>query len=281
MNWKKIISSGLAFSMLSSAVLVSAEQAKADEYRSIINGNTFCIEYEDSMQKVSMAEQDKKRVYYSAGISDNGGFPVLALFNPLALFSMGGAPKKEPDALFIDGKYYQFKGKNKAIMATRDQIKDPNIDPKESWDTVRMRLSLPAVLRPLITADRFNDTFYTISQPVFKESGKETDKKGKEYEYDKYVTSVKNGDGKVLWEKSYYIYYLNGEISRAKLTNKIGDKTEEIVENEIQNIKILSELPEKIKIEVPKDYKVYGAGLGDMDDLLDQPPLLEDYTEKE
>lgn len=278
MNWKKVISTGLAFSMFSSMSLVSAEQAKADEYRNIINGNTFCIEYEDSMQKVSMAEQDKKRVYYSAGIVDNGGFPIMAIFNPFSLLS--GAPKKEPYALFIDGRYYQFKGKKMAIMATRDQIKDPYLDPKEAWDTVRMRLSLPIALRPLVSADRFNDNFNSISQPVFFESGKETDKKGKEYDYDKYVTTVKNGDGKVLWEKSYYLYYMNGEISKAKLTNKIGGKTEEIVESELQNIKILSELPEKIKTEVPKDCKVYSAGLGDMDDLLDQPALLEDHTEK-
>ena len=54
-------------------------------------------------------------------------------------------------------------------------------------------------------------------------------------------------------KKSYYIYYLNGEISRAKLTNKIGDKTEEIVENEIQNISNEEDIDMSL-IGFPDDY---------------------------
>lgn len=279
-NWKKFISAGLAVSMLNTCGLVFAEQSKAEEYRNILQGDTFCVEYEDSMQKASIAEQGKKRIYYSAGISDNGGFPIMAIFNPFALFG-GGTPKKEPYALFDDGKYYQFKGNKTVIMATRDQIKDPNLDPKEAWDTVRVRLSLPASLRPLVRADRFNDRFNSVPDPIFSESGVEKDKKGKEFEFDKYVTTVKNSNGKVLWEKAYYLYYLDGEITRVKMTNRVGDSTNEFVESELQNVKILAELPEKIKVEIPKGNKVYSAGLGDMDDLLDQSPLLEDYSKKE
>lgn len=270
MSLKNLIVAVMTLGILGSSVIVSAEQAKADEYRNILNGNTFCVEYEDKYFKVSIAEQDKKRINYRAfSLKGIGGWASLFM----------GQPKKEVAAIFIDGRYYQFNDyadKKKAIMATRDQIKDPCIDPREGWGIVRKTLSLPTALRPVLDADRFNDNFNSIVKPVYKESGTETDKKNT-YEYDRYVSEVKNAAGKVVMEKSYIYYYLNGEINKIKLVNKMINNGREVVEEEIKNVKILNRMPEKIAVEVPKGTKVYSAGLGDMDDLLEQPPLLEEY----
>lgn len=271
MKFKSLIIAGMTLGILGSSIVASAEQAKADEYRNILNGNKFCVEYEDKYFKVSIAEQDNKRVNYRAlNLKGIGGIASIFM----------GAPKKEMSAIFIDGRYYQFndfKDKKKAIMATRDQIKDPCIDPREGWSTVRKTLSLPIALRPVLDADRFNDNFNSIVKPVYKESGTEIDKKNNKYEYDRYVSEVKNAAGKVVMEKSYIYYYLNGEINKIKLVNKMINNGREVVEEEIKNVKILNHMPEKIAVEVPKGTKVYGAGLGDMDDLLEQPPLLEEY----
>lgn len=271
MNLKKLIVPVVALGILGSSVMASAEQAKADEYRSILNGNTFCVEYDDQYFKISIAEQDKKRINYRA-------FNLKGVASLASLFM--GQPKKEVAAVFIDGRYYQFndfKDKKKAIMATRDQIKDPCIDPREGWGTVRNTLSLPTALRPVLDADRFNDNFNSIVKPVYKDSGTETDKKNNKYDYDRYVTEVKNAAGNVIMEKSYFYYYLNGEINKIKVVNKVIKNGHEVVETEIKNVKILDHMPEKIAVEIPKGTKVYGAGLGDMDDLLEQPPLLEEY----
>lgn len=271
MKLKKIIIAGLSLGILSSSLIASAEQAKANEYRNILNSNKFCVEYEDRYLKVSIAEEDKKRVNYRTyKLQGVGGWASLFM----------GEPKKEISAIFIDGRYYQFndfRDKKKAIMATRDQIKDPCIDPREGWSTVRGTLSLPTALRPVLDADRFNDNYYTIAKPAYKDSGTETDKKNNTYDYDRYTTEVKNAAGKVIMEKSYIYYYLNGEINKIKLVNKVISNGQEIVEQELNNVKILNNMPEKINVAIPEGTKVYGAGLGDMDDLLEQPPLLEQY----
>lgn len=261
----------MALGILGSSVMASAEQAKANEYRNILNGGKFCVEYEDRYFKVSIAEQDKKRVNYRA-------FNLKGVAGWASIFM--GEPKKEITALFDDGKYYQFndyKDKKKAIMATRDQIKDPCIDPREGWGMVRKTLSIPTAFRPVLNADRFNDDFNNIEKPLYKDSGTETDKKNNKYDYDRYVTEVKNAAGKVIMEKSYIFYYLDGNINKIKLVNKVVKNGREIVEDELKNVKILSTMPEKINVELPKGTKVYGAGLGDMDDLLEQTPLLEEH----
>lgn len=268
MKFKRAVTSLIVLCMMAISSSAFAEQGMASEYRNILNGSTFCVEYDDGYYKVALSEQNNNRIYYSA------------MGAALGYFSLFGEPSKDPRVVFLNGKYYQFDDimdRRHSIMATALQINDENIDPRENWDSVRLKLSLPSALRPLITNDRFNDELSNIPVPSYVDSGTYTDKKGKKYDFDKYVSTVKNKAGNAVIEKIYYLYYQNEELKVVKLSNKLLGDDKEFVETVLKNVKISNVIPPKYKVEIPKSTKVYSAGIGDMDDLIDQPPLLEEY----
>lgn len=97
-------------------------------------------------------------------------------------------------------------------------------------------------------------------------------------DYDKYSFSVKNKAGGVLFDKIFYMYYKDGELQIIKTYVKSGNGEEELI-NTMKVKKITQELPENA-LKIPDGCKVYAAGIGDMDDLLDKKVLVEDYGKK-
>ena len=102
-----------------------------------------------------------------------------------------------------------------------------------------------------------------------------------EYNYDKYSTTFNNLNGQPMYKKNFYMFYdlEKGELQRIQCKVRIGNEEEQEVE-EMKNIKITGELPEKIT-DIPEGCKVYAVGLGDINDLMQKPVLVENYSKKE
>ena len=271
---KKALALALAVSTFTASAF--AEQPKAAEYKQIMSSGNYYIEYEFNDVKKCLAVKDGKRMDYT--IYTTMGNPLLSAIPIIGLASMFvKSDKKEPSALYMDGKYYQFQGKKKATMAYYNQLDDENLDPKEAWSSVRYRLALPEELVVFAPNDVFN-SFTNFKAPKFIGSGQT---KGAKVvlDYDKYSLTVPNKGGGVLFEKLFYMYYKEGELQSIKTFAKTNGN-EEIPINTMKVKKITQELPENA-LTIPKGCKVYAAGIGDMNDLLEQPVLVEDYSVKE
>ena len=102
---------------------------------------------------------------------------------------------------------------------------------------------------------------------------------GKPQVYDKYLTTVVNRKGKIVLEKTYFFYYVKGELNTVKSFIQAANDIERPYRT-LKLKKITAEIPENA-LKIPEGCKVYAAGVGDMNDLIDNPALVEDYTVKE
>ncbi|WP_337799185.1 hypothetical protein [Phascolarctobacterium succinatutens] len=271
---KKILALALACSTFATSAF--AEQPKAAEYRQVMSSGNYYVEYELNDVKKCLAVKDGKRMDYT--IYAAGANPLLAAIPIIGLASFFiKTDKKEPSALYMNGKYYQFQGKKKATMAYYNQLDDENLDPKEGWSSIRYRLALPEELVVFAPNDVFN-SFTNFKAPTYIGSGQT---KGAKVvlDYDKYSSTVKNKAGGVLFEKLFYMYYKEGNLQNIKTFIKMPGSDETLL-NTMKVKKITQELPEGA-LQIPKGCKVYAVGIGDMNDLLEQPVLVEDYSDKE
>ena len=271
---RKLLSATLALSILATSMGAAfAENPKAEEYRQMFANGTYYIDYDmnDSVRK-ALAVSDGKRMDYTILMVRN---PALAFIPVVGLASMFiKETKKDPTALYQDNKYYQFIGKKEARVATTAELQDENLDPSEAWNSVPLRLALPEGLAVLAPNDPFNKSAnYTI--PAFVESGTITDGKNT-FDYDTYKAPITGATGNVLADKIFYLYYDNktGDLKRVITRFKeSGDSMEQTI-TELKIRKVTSELP-KNALKMPGGTKVYAAGLGDMDDLLERNVLVE------
>lgn len=272
----KIIALTLALSTFT--VTAFAEQPEAAKYRNILQSGKYYVEYELDYAKKILAVQDNRRMDYTVYKSEGSMFATmgLAMVNPLlalgSLFMKNES--KVPTAYYEAGKFYQFQGKKKASMAIWNQLNDPNLDPMDSWGTVKQKLALPEELAIFAPNDMFSERLAGADIPRFVESGNSTINE-KEYVYDKYVTNVKSHTGKSLYAKNYYFYYQEGVLKYIKTFMYTNGASEQLLQS-IEIKKITQELPENI-LKIPAGCKVYAAGIGDMNDLLDKPVLVEEY----
>ncbi len=280
----KLLSATLALSIVAGSVGTAfAENPKAEEYRKMFASGTYYIDYDmnDSVRK-ALAVNDGKRMDYTILMVKNSFLVTnaLAMINPLlgvaSMFSKN--VKRDPTALYQDGKYYQFIGKKAARMATSAQLQDENLDPTEAWNSVQLRLALPEGFVMLAPNDPFNGVAnYTV--PTFVESGTITDGKNN-FDYDTYSAPIKGATGNVIADKIFYLYYdnKNGDLKRVITRFKEpGSSTEQTI-SEFKIRTITGELPE-FALKMPGGTKIYAAGLGDMDDLLDRNVLIEEIPE--
>ena len=281
---RKLLSATLALSILATSMGTAfAENPKAEEYRKMFASGTYYIDYDmnDSVRK-ALAVNDGKRMDYTILMVKNSFLVTnaLAMINPLlgvaSMFSKN--VKRDPTAFYQDGKYYQFIGKKEARVATPAELQDENLDPTEAWSSVPLRLALPEGLVVLAPNDPFNKIAnYTV--PAFVESGTITDGKNT-FDYDTYKVPVTGATGNVLADKIFYLYYdnKNGELKRVITRFKEpGDSMEQTI-SEFKIRTITNELPE-FALKIPGGTKVYAAGLGDMDDLLDRNVLIEEFPD--
>lgn len=273
---KKVIAMALTFSCLTASAF--AEQPETAKYRDILQSGKFYVEYELNYAKKILAVQDNKRMDYT--IYKSKGNPYagagLALINPfLALGSMFiKNESKVPTAYYEAGKFYQFDNKKKAHMAIWNQLNDPNLNPMEGWNAVKQKLALPEELAIFAPNDMFAENYAGADVPKFIESGNASIN-GKDFVYDKYSTSVLSHSGNVLFGNNYYFYYGGGELKHIN-TFTYSDNSGEVLLRSIEIKKITQELPENI-LKIPEGCKVYAAGIGDMNDLIEKPVLAEEY----
>lgn len=279
---------------------ISAEQQAAERYRQIIEGGKFFIEYHvDIYEEKKSNRRDKlvdkatakmmfpgKKLAYSGENKKvyinkkSGGIRSLDYvknpFNASEIFMMN--VKYLPLASYQNGKYYQFYGKNEAIVGDENEFTANYINPKEGWDNVEFYLKTPD----------FFDALYSNDENIsseFMESGKEKIF-GKEYQYDKYLVKRNLSNGKIA-EESYLLYYdetknlkyvKENTADTAKITTPNGTVTE------MAKPDGLYLLIENFSADIPagffdfqKDCKVYRMDLGTLEDLLEMPPLVESY----
>lgn len=270
---KKILALTLTLSTFVASAF--AEQPKAAEYKQMMSSGNFYVEYELNDVKKCLAVKDGKRMDYTVYTSMGNPFLAAVPIIGLASFFIK-SDTKEPSALYADGKYYQFQGKKKAIMAYYNQLDDENLDPNEGWSSVRYRLALPEELVVFAPNDEFN-SFTGFKEPRYIGSGQTTGNKDI-LDYDKYSLAEKNKAGGVLFEKIFYMYYKEGVLQQIKTFIKCGNNEEQLI-NTMKLKQISGELPENA-LKIPDGCKVYAAGIGDMDDLLDKQVLVEDYSKK-
>lgn len=235
-----------------------AEQPKAAEYRKILQSGNFQLEYGyHRKQKMTL-------------VAENGDRGLFRFVPSGGIVGMAGGGKSYPYMLFRNGKYYQFESNKKAVVATQQDLLDENIDPRMNWTTLKYWLGVPQELAPLLPYDSFRANNFKAD---FVESGKKMKGK-KSIAYDKYTREMKNSAGVVLGCNDYYYYYDDkGELDKIETIYKSGD-------NEFRTTCFIGtfkgEVDEKFK-KMPNGLKVYAVGLGDMNDLLEKTPLVEEY----
>ncbi len=196
----------------------------------------------------------------------------------------GTSEKKHPDALFRDGKYYRFRKVNEIVdkstiygsdgtvygkVLAQENLNSPTLNQDDEWNYIREDLSLPDELAVFCWDEPFRDNF--TPAPVYNGSSKRT-VDGKEYDCDQYVVDVKSLAGTVIAQEAYNMLYDGGKLVRVQKYLLRDGNEELVVEAEIINIS--STVPAEA-FTIGKKIKVYAAENGDMQDLLEQPVLVE------
>ena len=262
---------------------VFAENIKAEELREIINSNHYYIEYEVNKKEDKRALAVDGVLKKSFDCEGRRSSTLLSFVPIVGLFAKGSL-KLMPEVYYDSNNYYQFVDKKKVLRASPEEMKDPYINPNQEWNTIPLRVNLPEEFG-MFTGDK---------DIKFVESGEKIvdEKKGTKFMFDKYVKNIRNVNGANIAKKIYVVYYddKNELASISTLSVYINEDAGQIFANDedkkfeeqiydIQKIKInkfTRELPNKI-MDFPAGCKVYGPGLGDMNELLEMPPLLEEY----
>lgn len=262
---KKFLAAALGIFLM--AAEVSAEQPKAQEYREILSSGNFYVEYEDRHVKKIIAEENGRRMERSDLSGDYKA--AVSILNPIgAMFA--SRITKYPDFMYSNGKYYKFIEKDYAIVAHENQLDDENLNPAEGWALIDRELSLPDELAVFNWNDKYHKVSPAISAPVFTETIKKT-VEGRELVCDRYesnVASVSGGKEAVI---VFDMCYDKGEL--VFVQSAILANGKEYGVNKLVVKKILRDIP-KGTIIVEKGAKVYAAGIGDMNDLLETPVLI-------
>lgn len=255
----------MALALCTIASCASAEQAAANQYRTWFKSGTFFVdfesEYKDCFITKAIAAQNDMRM-------ERNGYRLKGY---AAMF--GGGKKDYPDTLYRQGKYYKFSTKKKATMAAWNQINDPNIDPTGGWNTVQYSLAVPDEFAPVCAYDAYRPQSAAMGKVSFTGSMKRTIDK-KEYDCDKYVLPLRSQTGNVLAEIDYYYSYENGKL--AYIEKVLVNKGQEYSSVKVKIKEISNVVPADV-FNIPQGCKVYAVGIGDMNDLINKPVLVEEY----
>ena len=259
---KQLIAAMLALSLGTGAGVASAEQPAANEYRQIFQSGQFHVEYKDNYTTRIIGEKNgarMERTTYETGLG------WMQFLNPLGML-FGGSGPKYPEVMHKDGKYYQFLEKNKVTVCEDSKLEEENLDPKEGWNGISQKLALPAELAVFYWNDPYRTNSQVLAAPEATWSGKKTVDE-KEYDCDRYASRLRAADGGA---EAYYVYEMLYEAGRLKkIQSYVLKDGEEYPVNKL-SIKVISgELPDNL-FKIDSKAKVYEAGMGDMNDLLDQ-----------
>lgn len=287
MNRLKKMFSALTAVMFSAGIATfgtaSAENAKAGELREIINSNHYYVEYEVNRKEDKRAlavDGDRKMSYDCDGRRSSTAFRFL----PIVGFFAKGGLKLMPEVYYENNQYYQFLSKKKALRASTEEMQDPYLNPAQEWNTLPQRIVLPEEFG-MFTNDK-DITFVDTEEKIVDE------KKGTKVTFDKYIKYIKNVAGTNIAKKVYIVQYddkaninaiytltVDWNEDAGKIFDEEYDKNFDRQDYNVQRIKInkfTGELPANA-MKFNSGCKVYGPGIGDMNELLEKPPLLEEH----
>lgn len=262
-------------------VPVSAENAGAAKIKELFASKTFYLEYtpNGSFTKrkiengtIGLAVKGNKVMYYGTGWFTN---PI-----PFLGGLLGPQSKMKPEYYFDSKNYYSIRSKKEVIKATPEQLSDPYINPQDGV--------IITIYKTVMQIPENFGMFNGDSEIEFVESGKRAiDKKSDvQWDYDKYVKTVKDANNVPSMKKYFFAYYDKkgtfvgtDEITIEKdkdvdsVISKLNDeKSEEFYKYSLIRTsvnKITAELPKDAFI-LPENAKYYEPWLGDMNDLVEQ-----------
>ncbi len=257
----------IAAAIFLSAILnfgnVDAEQNAAEKYREIFRSGNFYLEYKDKWGTRILAGKNGTRMERMNYTFENG---ALTWLNPLgAIF--GGTGDKNPEVMYKDGKYYHFTDKRRAFVCSEKNLHDENLDPRQGWNKISQKLAVPDELAVFFWDDPYRTKSPAVDEPQFLGSYKRT-LDGKEYDCDAYLSEIKSSDGQLKNFLRYELFYRDGQLFRAEILLQKDLLMYPVGELEI--VKIQREIP-KDTFKIYNGTKLYSAGTGDIDDLLEKP----------
>ena len=242
---------------------VRAEQPAAENYRKMFRSGNFYIEFKDKWGVRILAGANGRRMERMRYDFESGGMEWL---NPLGAVFMGGEDKT-PEVFYKDGKFYHFIDKDTANVCDEKDLNSENLDPRQGWNTIAAKLALPDELAVFYWNDPFRAKSPAIAEPRFQKSFKKKFK-GNDYDCDQYVCRIKNVSGSVAAYLVYDMIYNNGNLFR--IESYIYRNKKAYLINALELKKIQSEIPENT-FKISKNTKLYSAGIGDINDLLERP----------
>lgn len=259
--WKKIFATAFVSLMLMNSA--AAELDAAREYREIFRGGNFYLEFKDKWGTRIIVGSSGTRMERMNYTFDSG---AMAWLNPLgAIF--GGTGDKNPEVMHKDGKYYHFVSKRKVNVCSEENLHDENLDPRQGWNKISQKLAVPEELAVFFWDDPYRAKSSAISAPKFSESVKKI-LDGKQYDCDRYVSSIRQLNGSSAAHLVYDMIYRDGQLFLAQMYIVRNGTVYPVSELEV--IRIQREIP-KNTFKIYKGTKLYAAGVGDIDDLLENP----------
>ena len=240
----------------------NAEQSAAQSYREIFGSENFYVEYKDKWGTRILAGKDGTRLERMRYDFESGG---LAMLNPLGMIF--GGEDKNPEVMYRDGKFYHFVEKDKANVCDEKNLHEENLDPRQGWNKISQSLAIPDELAIFFWQDKFRWNTPSIAAPDFQKSFTKNIG-GKNYDCDRYTCEVKTAVGGDVATLIYDAIYKDGKLFRVE--SYIYRNGKDYPLNVLQIKKIQSEIP-KGAFKIYKNTKLYAAGVGDINDLLEKP----------
>ena len=178
-----------------------------------------------------------------------------------------GGESKNPEVMYKDGKFYNFVEKNKANVCDEKHLYDENLDPRQGWNKIFQKIALPDELAIFFWNDAYRQNTPSLSAPKFSESIKKSFK-NKEYDCDRYTCEIKTSTGGDVAKLIYDAMYSDGRLFRVE---SFVFRNEQLYPLNVLEIKkFQSEIP-KGTFKIYRNTKLYAAGIGDINDLLEKP----------
>lgn len=244
-----------------------AEQPQAEIYRRILASETFYVEYDsDNVKRIIAQDGDRRMARTNLG----GTYRALvSVLNPIGNF-LANEYEKFPEFMYANGRYFKFLEEDFVLMLRAEQLYDKNLNIAQGWSTIYESLSLPNELAVFNWHDKFHRIPDALSEPIFVTSMKKS-VDGKEYDCDRYEIQVTNADGGKAAVVVFDLCYAKGELVLAQSSLLANGR--EYAINRLVVKKILPNIPSG-GFKLSGKEKVYAAGIGDMDDLLENPAFV-------
>lgn len=221
-------------------------------------------------RQMELAKQNYEAYIHYESYQDSAGYYNNFSSNERPVSSIG-AGSFFGDSVYIPSSQ-DLPKKTTGKVLDESQMNNPTLAPDERWEAVRAHLSLPGSLKIFAWNDAYMGHEYGENEPSFVETVQIEDD-GKHYVGDKYVSLLKDSNGKIKAEMHYTaLYDSKGDLKKIKKICRIAGR--DIPIDELEIVTITDILPEKA-INMPKS-KIYAADTGSITDLLQKEILVEE-----